>query len=429
MNSPVEYYQQQTLVGATDQQAPERELFDLRQRIQIRDRTIDEQKSEIDQLRKMKTSFGSALNHFGRMIFDAVDSSASAEHKELKQRHQDLQVRLSEAEKELVEVKQMYLRTAQSLRHVQERAFQLQDQQDWAPDSHEAVCRELNKLYADAHKWCKVYSHQACSILKTKPEEWPAECKDVVRYDEKAFSKNARHLPSLVLEALLMDCIYKRIFAKPLFFLPRRLNGHLLEETENWNDYATTALRHEPHLSLEEMLDEVIQGDLEGGQAWRSQWLRLLNPKHRDDKKDLTRLEATKVRSATARKEAAMDIMQGFIDTVTGHLISPLATDGVAFTSLANIFITAAETSNKLWLRKSYIEVRTMETLSPTFVHDMELLKAHRLHNRVLDDDPTALDGAPIHIVTQPAVLVHGLSDGTDYSQTWLWKAAVVWMG
>lgn len=76
-----------------------------------------------------------------------------------------------------------------------------------------------------------------------------------------------------------------------------------------------------------------------------------------------------------------------------------------------------------------------MRDLPPFFNHETDLglgrpiFEAHRVHNRELDDNPTCLNGKTIRIVTHPAVIVRGLSDGSDYSQVSPWKAAVVWMG
>lgn len=55
--------------------------------------------------------------------------------------------------------------------------------------------------------------------------------------------------------------------------------------------------------------------------------------------------------------------------------------------------------------------------------------EAHWLHDNDLEDDEAAFDGRPILLVTQPAIVAIGKSDGSDYSSRRNLKKAIVWMG
>ncbi|KAJ5223350.1 hypothetical protein N7468_007892 [Penicillium chermesinum] len=168
---------------------------------------------------------------------------------------------------------------------------------------------------------------------------------------------------------------------------------------------------------------------MEGGHAWRSQWLRLLDPKPRGDESEMQRLNDTKIRTAEARKEAAQETMNVFVRSTAHHLICYRSLQPETEASLREIFINAAELSYKLWQRKSYLEFRGMKDLPRTFNNGVDILQPHRMHNVALGDDATALDGATVLMVTHPAVLVHGASDGSDYGRSGILKAAVVWVG
>lgn len=169
-------------------------------------------------------------------------------------------------------------------------------------------------------------------------------------------------------------------------------------------------------------------GNLEEGNSWRCNFLRLLDPKPKGDGDERRLLDATKQRTNVARGRAANGLMQIFLNTSAAFLISSNAPDRAAFANLQHIFVTAAELSYKLWLRKSYLEVQTMERIPDHYASNVEVLKAHSLHNAFLEDRETGLDGYPIRLVVHPALLVRGSSDGSNYETTRVWKEAVVWM-
>ncbi|KAJ5673179.1 hypothetical protein N7507_002306 [Penicillium longicatenatum] len=168
---------------------------------------------------------------------------------------------------------------------------------------------------------------------------------------------------------------------------------------------------------------------MEGSHSWRSQWLRLLDPNPRDQQ-ERHLLEATKTRTELARKKAAECLMANFLATSAAFLINAKPLDVPRLAPLQLIFNTAAQISHKLWLRKSYLEIQTIRSLPKTYLHTNERLNYHSLHNEFLSAEETGLDGYPIIVVTHPAVLVHGNSDGSNYgAPPRIWKEARVWMG
>lgn len=157
--------------------------------------------------------------------------------------------------------------------------------------------------------------------------------------------------------------------------------------------------------------------------------LRLLDPILRADKDEPPQLETTKRRSQTAQEEATKKIIQYFMTGSAANIICTPLKDAKAAEELERIFRTAVQMSHKLWLRRSSLEIRTLQELPLHFNSGHVLLRPHNLHAKALADNGAALDGQPIRIVVQPAILVRGKSDGSEYGNAVVLNQAVVWMG
>ena len=100
---------------------------------------------------------------------------------------------------------------------------------------------------------------------------------------------------------------------------------------------------------------------------------------------------------------------------------------------LVEIALRAAETSYRLWTRRTRLACLHIEGLGAEsalkFSSQSSLLEYHELHNVLMAQDGRALDGKTVAIVTHPAVLAYGDPEGSDYSKRTVWKKAVVWMG
>ncbi|CEJ55733.1 hypothetical protein PMG11_01971 [Penicillium brasilianum] len=224
-----------------------------------------------------------------------------------------------------------------------------------------------------------------------------------------------------------MDHIYREIFDKPFFFVPYRIAGCYGEGKDQKNDGLAHGVQFQS--TLDDILGEILRGNPEGGHAWRSQLLRLLDPILRTDKDEPPQLETTKRRSQTAQEEATKDIIQYFMTGSAAHIICTPLKDAKAIGELERIFRTAVHMSHKLWLRRSSLEIQTLQELPSHFNSGHVLLRPHSLHSNALTDNGAALDGQPIRIVVQPAILVRGKSDGSEYEHAVVLKPAVVWMG
>lgn len=350
----------------------------------------------------------------------AIDNRTLAE--DLK-RHENV---IRKLEDDLNTARKERLDANESLRQMQSSSFRGQDHPGWTTDTHEVIVGDLETLFKDCRMWCRNNCTRSLPELAEKPGECPPGWENVIRSD--AMVPNNERSAFLILHALLMNHIYREIFDKPFFFIPHRIAiAGYYSESEDPKDKLAYGFQFQS--ILDNVLGEILQGDPEGGHAWRCQLLRLLDPMLHADKDEPTQLETTKRRSQKAQEEAMKSTMQYFMSGSAAHIISTPPKDPKAIGELERIFRTAVQMSHKLWLRRSSLEIKTLQELPSNFSYDHVLLRPHSFHSNVLDDNRAALDGQPIRIVVQPAILVRGKSDGTEYGNASVLKPAVVWMG
>lgn len=157
----------------------------------------------------------------------------------------------------------------------------------------------------------------------------------------------------------------------------------------------------------------------------RSDMVRLFNPLDIDTASrelDVFRKQVTEAKS----------VATGFSASAFFDLASPLLKDGDRkglMGQLREIFSKGVQISTKLTTQRSGLLCKGLESLPPNFDHNSKEMEAHWLHNNDLEDDEAAFDGRPILLVTQPAIVAIGKSDGSDYSSRRVLKKAIVWMG
>lgn len=96
-------------------------------------------------------------------------------------------------------------------------------------------------------------------------------------------------------------------------------------------------------------------------------------------------------------------------------------------TRLVEIFQLTGELFAALWAQKVYISVVDLKDLvKRPFINGGELLEAHAVHK--LEDGDTELDGMPVQMVVEPAILAWGNEKGEAYGTSKIWAKAVVWM-
>ena len=64
--------------------------------------------------------------------------------------------------------------------------------------------------------------------------------------------------------------------------------------------------------------------------------------------------------------------------------------------------------------------------LNDVFRHDSEKCKAHTSHKSELEEEEARLDGLPIQMVVEPAIVAYGNERGESYGHRKVWAKAVV---
>ncbi|KAJ6024301.1 hypothetical protein N7540_005098 [Penicillium herquei] len=410
---------------ARQNRAKEQEIARLRQALKCHE-------LDTERLPKLRMEFGNRVEELKDLIESTTKTALSIENRSLieeiqalREGKRSLRIVLTDLETELANAKKERLNANESLRKMQESVFRGQDQPEWGTDTHETIANELETLFKDARMWCRSNCIRKFPEFSGNPGELPAEWKNVIHPDPMIL-KHER-VPLLILHALLMDFIYRQIFARPFFFIPwRKLND---EDQTADSQSGDIHQRYQCQLYLENLLEEILQGNPEGGHAWRSQLLRLLDPRLRGEKNERPQLEVTKSRSQAAHQDTAKHMMESFAMGSAAHLICKPSNEAQAAKELEIIFQTAVRMAHKLWLRRSSLEIQTLDHLPQHFTSDNVCLKPHVLNQKVLTENPTALDGQLIRLVVHPAILVRGKSDGSEYNDTRMLKPAVVWMG
>lgn len=155
----------------------------------------------------------------------------------------------------------------------------------------------------------------------------------------------------------------------------------------------------------------------------RSDWLRLYHPRDPEPTDQLVGL----VNAVTNAKQASCHALSlQFLTTVPRLLEKASSADQLE--ELKEIIVRAQDVSLKLGTQRSGLRCEN-PSVTATFDHTSKVMEAHSLHNKDLADDEAALDGKPIVLVTQPAIIAVGKSDGSDYGVRRVLEKAVVLVG
>jgi hypothetical protein len=153
---------------------------------------------------------------------------------------------------------------------------------------------------------------------------------------------------------------------------------------------------------------------------WRSETLRILDPK--ENGAVPRAMKTMKQEIAAARHRSASVLTQALID-----MVSPFLSQCNPYELLNKVVYPATELAFSLWTQRSYLSVKTMhDGLPRAFSNSSPYLEASSLHAAENEEN---LEGREILMVLFPALVMHGDSDGTDYSSVRILSPAVVWMG
>ena len=119
--------------------------------------------------------------------------------------------------------------------------------------------------------------------------------------------------------------------------------------------------------------------------------------------------------------ELACNFLTGDTSLLLRHSTDELTAATIG--SLQGIILKAADIAIKIWTQPYFLTSKGLPGL-PAFEVSSPTMEAHRLHR--LDDEDQSMDGRLIKVVTQPALIIHGNSDGKDYNTSRVLVKAVV---
>lgn len=162
----------------------------------------------------------------------------------------------------------------------------------------------------------------------------------------------------------------------------------------------------------------------------RSDLLRLIEA--REARELPAGVDFLKTTTSESKLTARMRLASRFLSSTGG--IVPGYVPGVdtaeVHEELMAILQIAASVCFKIRTQRNGFKCEGIRDLTTTFSHDSPIMEAHSLHYRRLSDDPPAMDGKRILLVTQPAIFAIGKADGSDYGgEPRILKKAIVWMG
>lgn len=164
----------------------------------------------------------------------------------------------------------------------------------------------------------------------------------------------------------------------------------------------------------------------------RCQIMRLLNPLDNDT----AAATHTISRAKTARSHASAQAANHIISQKASFLLAD--PDGKACAELTNIFTRLAAFSATLWVQKwrldflGYRELQNylgVESETLVFNRESKHLKIHALNRKHVVDDPAALDGGSVVLLTSPVMVATGTMDGGPYDIARVWLQAVALVG
>lgn len=131
---------------------------------------------------------------------------------------------------------------------------------------------------------------------------------------------------------------------------------------------------------------------------------------------------------STERKENYYQDMARIFDSGNVRVFYRLSDDHQRRKELYEIIRALGELFSSLWKQKANIVCWGLDHFQDVpFIVASDLMTAHPAYR--LDEGDSRLDGLPIQMVVQPAILAYGNEEGKNYDHYKVWAKAVVWCG
>ncbi|KAK5942985.1 hypothetical protein PMZ80_003990 [Knufia obscura] len=311
------------------------------------------------------------------------------------------------------------------IRAAQEAAFAFNAQMTSIAQPDEEIRKKLASIQSQwagfAKEWAskditKLYTEGDTHFLKVMTQPYIAASER--NANDGLFSKAI--LPSsgrLLLQAELSHFICWNLISTPFF----SFHGILADRKTKTEEMNSSAL------VLESICQEIINDDPAAGHAWRAQTVGLFGvPRDHQN-------QTSAQRASAKRREDRYEELVDEFDKGRSSCLYRACSHADYFrrrTSLKNLLHDTGEYLTQLWMQKVHIATLDLPELghSPFRIGAEE----YEPHNRLkLDDEKTdtSLDGWPIQMVVQPAIVACGNEQGADYAKLKkIWTRAIVWV-
>ncbi|KAF7507830.1 hypothetical protein GJ744_009994 [Endocarpon pusillum] len=320
---------------------------------------------------------------------------------DLATQNEDLQRQLQRQESQIRLVQDVQLRS------VETKSF-LRAEDD------SSIRQKLRTMGARWKSWAKDYSVRSLDFAKDADQLAASKIyQSLTVPDELLSPKNASIAPGIILNTALAEFVTNLITRKPFFSLPNGLSSR--------SEQSGAQLNISTAFDLEYRRIQT-KGDESLAHRWRSLTLFMVDPPEHESK-----TQPENFQEARRRKEAyyhyATDLFEEYARVIFRK------TDTVRRREeLFGIIQGAGELFSSLWKQKTFIETRLSDHYrQKAFDITSDQIEAHpALH---LEEGDAKMDGSPIEMVVQPAVLAWGNEEGEDYDKYKVWAKAVVWLG
>ncbi|MCJ1432674.1 hypothetical protein MMC27_002031 [Xylographa pallens] len=178
--------------------------------------------------------------------------------------------------------------------------------------------------------------------------------------------------------------------------------------------------------TLNRVYDLFMKKNEVGAHAWRSQTVELIEL----PEQEVHPSTSPDIPEAPQRKENYYRKLVTDFESSNAQILYRECEDRVIVRrriQLVELFRSIGELTSKLWLQKVAIRVvGSDQLLKVRFENGDDLLDAHAIHK--LEDGDTCMDGMPIQVVVEPAIVAGGNERGESYEEFKVWGKAVVWM-
>lgn len=304
-------------------------------------------------------------------------------------------------------------------------------------EDDEIIRGKIQSAMRSLRSWAASYAIPHRRSIKQNDEEMTRElfrsnviARKFIMLDEIFSPQYDTVAPGVILNALLTKYVTDWVVKRPFF----GLGGASTSRGDSANEAAQVSQAFHSVYQRAQLHGKIrsasmksdwteLEGDAGVAHAWRSQTLRMIDPHEPGSESKVGYRH-----ESTERKENYYQDMARIFDSVNVRVFYRLSDDHQRRKELYEIIRALGELSSSLWKQKVNIVCWGLDRFQDEpFTVASDLMIAHPAYR--LDEGDSRLDGLPVQMVVQPAILAYGNEEGKNYDHYKVWAKAVVWCG